>query len=219
MKNTRLLAATAVLTASLITGATLPPSADGPADGPANGPGGASADGPTGVSADAWDPGRATAPAEVPPAKSPAEKILANDGISLPNVHASASQDKGSTAQAGIKHSATDKAANTSRFAPARAKKDRLNRVRLNALHKLNASKGFTFRVTLIAGSTHSPDPAHDEGRALDADAIDGSRVSPSGQGLARARKFLRTCTRLGGRMVLGPTIDSAHRVDVHCQW
>lgn len=94
-----------------------------------------------------------------------------------------------------------------------------LNAKMLQAMLKLNTSKKFTFRVTSIAGSKHSPTSAHYKGRAFDVDIVNGSRVTTHGPGLAKSKKLMSACKSYGAKVVLGPGSDYDHRNHVHCQW
>ncbi|MGW6202573.1 hypothetical protein ACWF9B_02815 [Streptomyces sp. NPDC055089] len=138
----------------------------------------------------------------IPSAQSSARKIAKNNGIKLLNHHVSGVKD----------------ARSTSRYAHPRGAQVTLNAKMLNAMQQLNAKKRFTFRVTAIVGSKHSPNSAHYKGRAFDVDIVNGSYVSTRGPGLTKAKRLMTACKSYGAKLVLGPG-HSGHSTHVHCQW
>ncbi|WLQ53859.1 hypothetical protein P8A21_40800 (plasmid) [Streptomyces poriferorum] len=198
MKPTRLLA-TVALASSLTAGAALPAVAE------------SAAPRTTAVAVTA----ETTA---IPSAQASARKIAKNNGIKLLNHHVSGVKDARSTAKANIRDAARGKKAYTSRYAHPRGAQVTLNAKMLNAMQQLNAKRRFTFRVTAIAGSKHSPNSAHYKGRAFDVDIVNGSYVSTRGPGLTKAKRLMTACKSYGAKLVLGPG-HSGHSTHVHCQW
>jgi hypothetical protein len=84
----------------------------------------------------------------------------------------------------------------------------------LRAMNQL-AREGFTFRVTEIAGGSHSGRSKHYAGTAFDVDYINGIKV---GSGNPHYRDFMRRCQELGATKVSGPG-ESGHSTHVHVCW
>jgi peptidoglycan hydrolase-like protein with peptidoglycan-binding domain len=83
----------------------------------------------------------------------------------------------------------------------------------LQGMVKLAGS--YTYRVTSIAGGSHSPTSRHYDGVAFDVDIINGQEVSSSNR---HYRAFMQSCRALGADQVFGPG-DSGHSSHVHCAW
>jgi zinc D-Ala-D-Ala carboxypeptidase len=80
---------------------------------------------------------------------------------------------------------------------------------------KILAKQGYQFRVTSIAGGSHSRGSRHYAGLAFDVDQINGIKV---GYGNPYWREFLKRCRELGATETLGPG-DSGHSRHVHAAW
>lgn len=80
---------------------------------------------------------------------------------------------------------------------------------------KILAKEGYTFRVTSIAGGSHSRTSRHYAGLAFDVDMINGRKV---GYGNPYWRQFLRRCRQLGATETLGPG-DKGHSTHTHAAW
>ena len=90
----------------------------------------------------------------------------------------------------------------------------------LNAIDRVAAlyiadTKGWTFHVTSIAGSSHIRTSRHYSGIAFDVNRINGVKV---GAGKAYYREFMNICRARGATEVLGPG-DRAHSTHVHAAW
>lgn len=77
------------------------------------------------------------------------------------------------------------------------------------------AKRGYTFRVTALAGASHSRESRHYAGLAFDVDRINGVRVN---SGNPYWRKFLARCRKLGATETLGPG-DPGHATHLHVGW
>lgn len=146
-----------------------------------------------------------------------AKSILNHRGISLATTHDSGRSDKANAKQ-NIKDTAAGRKARRSHYGTAPGGSVTLNKNMLNAMLKLNTAKRFTFKVTEVAGGSHSRGSKHYAGRAFDVGTVNGKRVSTSGAGYNNAKKFMRACRSYGAVLVLGPG-DSGHSTHVHCQW
>ncbi len=79
----------------------------------------------------------------------------------------------------------------------------------------LTLANSYTYRVTSIAGGSHSVNSRHYVGVAFDIDIINGIGVSGSNPYYA---SFMQTCVNLGATEVLGPG-DPGHSTHIHCAW
>ena len=84
----------------------------------------------------------------------------------------------------------------------------------LRAMKSL-ARDGYSFRVTSMAGASHSRTSRHYAGIAFDVDYINGLKV---GYGNPYWRKFLQRCRELGATETLGPG-DRGHSTHIHAAW
>ncbi|MES4909325.1 MULTISPECIES: hypothetical protein [unclassified Streptomyces] len=146
-----------------------------------------------------------------------ARSILNHRGISLATTHDSGRHDKANAKQ-NIVDTAAGRKARRSHYGTAPGGSVTLNKNMLNSMLKLNTAKRFTFRVTEVAGGSHSPRSKHYAGRAFDVGTVNGKRVSTGGAGYNNAKKFMRACRSYGAVVVLGPG-DSGHSTHVHCEW
>ncbi len=80
---------------------------------------------------------------------------------------------------------------------------------------KILAREGYSFRVTSVAGGSHSRTSRHYAGIAFDVDMINGRKV---GYGNPYWRQFLRRCRQLGATETLGPG-DKGHSTHIHAAW
>ena len=83
----------------------------------------------------------------------------------------------------------------------------------LNAIITLQAT--YSFRITELAGGSHSRGSAHYPGDALDVDQINGAGVSSRNRSVAT---FMQACRDLGASLVLGPG-SAGHDTHVHAEW
>jgi hypothetical protein len=85
----------------------------------------------------------------------------------------------------------------------------------LDALLELRQGYGYSFRVTSIAGGSHSPNSYHYQGTAFDVDRIDGVKINGTTHGV---REVMMACTMMGASNVLGPG-DGGHSSHIHCRF
>jgi len=90
----------------------------------------------------------------------------------------------------------------------------RLDPLMLRAI-KILAKEGYRFRVTVLAGASHSSKSRHYAGLAFDVDHLNGFKISDSHP---YWRRFLQRCRELGATETLGPG-DAGHSRHVHAAW
>ncbi len=120
----------------------------------------------------------------------------------------------GASAYDNLRQAAEGRSAKRSSYGRAPGGAVRLDPRMLRGMRTL-ASEGYTFRVTAIAGGSHSSNSRHYAGIAFDVDTINGVKV---GYGNPHYRKFMRRCRELGATEVLGPG-DRAHSTHCHAAW
>ena len=91
----------------------------------------------------------------------------------------------------------------------------KLRRKMLTTMLYLADKKGYSYRVTSIAGGSHSRKSRHYAGIAFDVDMINGVKVGYSNP---YYRAFMRAGKRKGATEVHGPG-DRAHGTHVHLAW
>ena len=141
-----------------------------------------------------------------------AAQILRSHRISLATFHSSGFVDH-ATARQNIVDTASGKAARRSCYGGAPCGSVYLNVSMLRGMLALRNS--YTFRVSEIAGGSHSPGSKHYAGKAVDVDIIDGQGVSAANP---HFRGFMQRCRALGATEVLGPG-DPGHATHIHCGW
>jgi hypothetical protein len=141
-----------------------------------------------------------------------AAEILRSHRITLATVHASGVVDHANARQ-NIVDTAAGRAARRSCYGTAPCGSVFLNVAMLRGMLALRNS--YTFRVSEIAGGSHSPGSRHYAGKALDVDIIDGQGV---GAANPHVRGFMQHCRSLGATEVLGPG-DAGHATHIHCGW
>lgn len=126
-------------------------------------------------------------------------------------------RDDGADALSNIRDAAAGMPVQTSNYgnaAPHGA--TTLNEPMLQAMVELTEDYGYSFRVTSVAGGSHSPSSAHYFGQAFDIDRIDGVKINGVTHGV---RSLSMACTMLGASNVLGPHNDGSHSSHIHCRW
>ena len=158
-----------------------------------------------------WGPANEDPNPEGSRAKLAAE-IRDDNRIELLDSHTS-SVDDTATARKNIVDTAADKKAERSDYgnAPGGSVYLRTNMLR----GMLELAKTYSYRVTEIAGGSHSSDSRHYLGVAFDVDQINGQEVSASNPDY---HAFMQHCRDLGATEVLGPG-DEGHAAHVHCAW
>ncbi|WMT58763.1 peptidoglycan-binding domain-containing protein [Truepera radiovictrix] len=145
-----------------------------------------------------------------------AQRILASGNITLwPYSPVSSSSSDGADARSNIRDTASGGPARRSSYGTAPGGSVYLDPRMLSGM--LRAAETYRFRVTSIAGGSHSATSRHYAGLAYDTDVINGVSVGARGRDAVVAG-FMRLCRELGADEVLGPG-DAGHWGHVHCAW
>ena len=143
---------------------------------------------------------------------------LASELLSHPRVDALDFQISGrrdaATAQDNLEQASRGMMARRSHYGRAPGGWTHLDVRMLRALLTL-ANEGYSFRLTSIAGGSHSSKSRHYSGLAFDVDRVNGHRVHsrhPS------ARRFIARCQQLGATQVFGPG-TRGHSSHLHIAW
>ena len=145
--------------------------------------------------------------------QSLASSILRNPRIGLANFHVSGRRDQ-ATAFDNMRQAAAGQRSMRSSYQRAPGGAIHLDNRMLRAINRLTHS-GWSFRVTELAGGSHSEKSRHYAGTAFDVDYINGVKV---GWGNPYVNGFMRACRWLGAREVRGPG-SAGHRTHVHVEW
>lgn len=141
-----------------------------------------------------------------------------NWGINLLDYHVGSTVNPSSTALQNIKDCKQGNQSVTGDGCSSVGTRVQLRMDMLAPMKSLNADRGFTFRVTAIAGSKHScPGSMHYKGRAFDVDRVNGSEVSKS----TPHEPFRKACIDMGADEAYGPAYDpvGGHDTHIHCAW
>lgn len=120
----------------------------------------------------------------------------------------------GACAWDNIRQAASGRAARRSCYENAPGGTVRLDARMLRGMRRL-VSRGYSFRVTSLAGASHGRKSLHYAGLAFDIDTLNGERISWGHPGW---RAFLRECRDLGATETLGPG-DPGHATHLHVAW
>ena len=120
----------------------------------------------------------------------------------------------GASALDNIRASAAGSSVKRSSYGTAPGGYVPLDRRMLRAIKRL-ADQGYRFRVTSLAGGSHSRTSRHYAGLAFDIDLINGRKVGYSNP---HWRTFLRQCEAMGATETLGPG-DRGHSTHLHAAW
>jgi len=142
-----------------------------------------------------------------------AKAILRHPKIQLLNYHVSGKKDN-ATADKNIRYAAAGRAARCSYYGRAPGGYTRLDSRMLSTMLTI-AKQGNSFRVTEIAGGSHSRKSRHYKGIAFDVDKINGRKVNYRNP---HYRRFMKTCRRYGATEVLGPG-NRGHSTHLHAAW
>jgi hypothetical protein len=142
-----------------------------------------------------------------------AEQLLHHPGVKLLDYHVSGVRDD-ATAKANLVQVAAGRLAKRSYYRNAPGGSTSLDLRMLRALVIL-AEEGYTFRITELAGGSHSRNSRHYSGLAFDIDTLNGRRI---GYGNPKMRSFLRRCRELGAIEVFGPG-TRGHATHLHVAW
>jgi len=85
----------------------------------------------------------------------------------------------------------------------------------LSTMLYLADTKGYSYRVTSIAGGSHSKNSRHYQGIAFDVDMINGRKVNLSNP---YCSSFMNSCRAMGATEVLGPG-SRGHSSHLHLAW
>lgn len=122
-------------------------------------------------------------------------------------------RNDGADARANIADTAAGKQAKRSNYENAPGGRVSLSFALLEGMNEL--CKDFTFRVTALAGGSHSKNSRHYLGVSLDVDRIDGRQVDKNHP---RFREFMERARAMGATEVLGPGAKG-HNHHVHIAW
>ena len=142
-----------------------------------------------------------------------AKDLLRHPKVSLATFHVSGKYDS-ATARHNMVQAAAGSASRRSYYGRAPGGYTMLDTRMLRAM-KILVKEGYSFRVTEIAGGSHSSNSRHYVGTAFDIDYLNGVKM---GWGNPYYRKFMRRCKQLGATEVLGPG-DRGHRTHLHAAW
>jgi len=122
-------------------------------------------------------------------------------------------RNDGADARSNIADTAMGRQAKRSSYGNAPGGRVSLTFSLLEGLKEL--SDDFSFRVTALAGGSHSRRSRHYLGVALDVDTIDGRRISKDHP---RFEEFMAKARALGATEVLGPG-SRGHDTHIHVAW
>ncbi len=122
-------------------------------------------------------------------------------------------RNDGADARSNIADTAMGRESKRSSYGNAPGGRVPLSMPLLEGLKEL--SDDFSFRLTALAGGSHSKRSRHYLGVALDIDTLDGVRLSPEHP---RFREFMNKARALGATEVLGPG-DRGHNTHIHASW
>lgn len=142
-----------------------------------------------------------------------AKRLLQHPRISVLDYHVSGVRDSASSRQ-NLLQTAQGLPAKCSYYGRAPGGKTWLDVRMLRALYVL-ASEGYSFRLTELAGGSHSSTSRHYVGLAFDIDTLNGRRIS---YGHPSYRRFMQRCRELGANEVFGPG-TRGHGSHVHIAW
>ena len=133
----------------------------------------------------------------------------------LPYSPISSGRSDGADARSNIRDTAAGRPAKRSSYGNAPGRSVYLDIRMLRGMR--TTANHYSFRVTSIAGGSHSSNSRHYAGISFDADIINGRRVRSRGAD-SIVRGFMQTCRNLGATQVLGPG-NAGHSGHVHCAW
>lgn len=143
-----------------------------------------------------------------------AQQIRNRPAINLIDFHVSGNYEPRSTAFQNVKDTAQGERAWRSYWGHYPNSRVYLTARMLRGMLKLRTVKGYSFRVTAIAGGRHSSTSRHYAGLAFDVDRVNGGPVNSSNPRWG----FRQACRDLGATEVLGPG-DPGHDTHLHCAW
>jgi hypothetical protein len=138
--------------------------------------------------------------------------ILSNANITLATTHVSGVKDD-ATARQNIEDTSIGRAASRSSYNTAPGGSVKLDIGLLTGILKLVET--YSFRISELAGGSHSRGSRHYDGVTVDVNVINGQHVGATHPGVPN---FKRDCRSLGATEVLGPG-DPGHDTHIHCAW
>lgn len=142
-----------------------------------------------------------------------AHSLLRNPRVGLANFHVSGRRDN-ATAFYNMQQAERGARSMRSSYLRAPGGSVYLDNQMLWGMHYLTRA-GWSYRVTELAGGSHSEKSSHYRGVAFDVDYINGVKV---GRRNPHLRGFMRKCRQLGARTVKGPGTPG-HSTHVHVEW
>jgi hypothetical protein len=139
-------------------------------------------------------------------------RVAFHPNIKFASKHVSGKVD-GATPGMNVAHSALLMSASRSCYENAPCGEVALSAEMLSAL--LSLAGTYSFRITEIAGGSHSKNSRHYAGIAFDIDQINGAAVSKENKQFGA---FMGACRKLGATEVLGPG-SPGHAGHVHAAW
>lgn len=152
--------------------------------------------------------------AQVTERRELARQIRNRPAIKLIDFHVSGNYHPRSTAHQNVKSTANGYGAWRSPWGHYGETRVWLKARMLRGMLKLRTAKGYSFRVTSVAGGRHGSTSRHYAGLAFDVDRVNGGPVNGSNPRWG----FRRACRDLGATEVLGPG-DPGHDTHLHCAW
>ncbi len=143
-----------------------------------------------------------------------AKKVLAHPKITLLRKQVSGRVD-GASSYHNIASVARGYSAKRSSYSNAPGGYTKLRRKMLETMLYMADVKGYRYRVTSIAGGSHSKTSRHYAGIAFDVDMINGVKV---GAGKPYYKAFMNACRAKGATEVLGPGAKG-HSRHIHMAW
>ena len=145
-----------------------------------------------------------------------AKRVQSDSQITLwPYSPIDSGRSDGADAQSNIRDTAAGRPAKRSVYENAPGGSVYLDTRMLQGM--LTTADHYSFRVTSIAGGSHSRTSRHYAGISFDADIVNGRSVRSRGAD-SIVRGFMQTCRNLGATEVLGPG-SAGHSGHVHCAW
>jgi hypothetical protein len=141
-----------------------------------------------------------------------AQQVLASSRINLLTVNPSGVRD-GADPRSNIRDTAAGTSAKRSCYGNAPCGRVFLSVKMLRGM--LTVANTYSFRVTAIAGASHSPASRHYRGVAFDVDVINARAVNISNPFF---KAFMQRCRNLGATELIGPP-SLGHKTHVHCAW
>ena len=142
-----------------------------------------------------------------------AQRLLQHARVSVLDYHVSGVRDSASARQ-NLLQTAQGVPAKRSYYGRAPGGQTWLDVRMLRALHIL-ASEGYSFRLTELAGGSHSSKSRHYSGLAFDIDTLNGKRIN---RYHPTYRRFMKRCCELGATQVYGPG-TRGHSSHLHIAW